>query len=152
MRQWWKRVRAAGGIALLWGVMGLGFGGLIELIDNVAPGALPIAKRLDMWPQTMAMVFFLGALVFTVLVGIAERHRRVDELSIPRFAAWGALAGLALGLVLGAPLAFLAITTIGSAVAASGSLAFARMAERGKRLPAGSDDPRPSVSAGRETP
>lgn len=135
MRTWLRRIRGAAGLCLLWAGAGIGVGGMFELIDNVAPGALPFISRVDMWPQTMAAVFFLGAVVFTTLVGIVERDRRLEELSLPRFAAWGAVAGLLLGVVLGAPAIFLGITTLGSSLAAAGSLALARAAER--RAPLG---------------
>ena len=137
MRQLLRRLRGAAGLSLLWAAAGIGVGGFFELIDNVAPGALPFIARLDMWPQTMALVFFLGALVFTALVGIVERNRRLEELSLPRFAGWGALAGLLLGVALGAPPLFLGITTAGSSIAAAGSLALARVAEKRARLGGG---------------
>ncbi|MGZ8413627.1 MAG: hypothetical protein ACXW05_12905 [Gemmatirosa sp.] len=97
----------------------------------------------EMWPMVGAMPGFLGGVVFSIVLGIAARHRRFDELSIPRFAAWGALAGLLVGtlpFMLGTPtsalpLWMLAAVVIGpitllSAVSAAGSLALARRAAR----------------------
>jgi hypothetical protein len=82
-----------------------------------------------------------------VLIGIAARRRRFNELSLSRFAAWGALAGLLIGVLpftLGdvnteRPLWLLGVVIIGSiallgAVSAAGSLALARMAEK-RELP-----------------
>jgi hypothetical protein len=50
----------------------------------------PHGAILDMWPQTLAIVGFVGGVVFSAVLGIAERRRRFGELSIPRFSAWGA--------------------------------------------------------------
>jgi hypothetical protein len=142
MRNVLRRVRAVLGMGLIWAAGGFGVGGMIELLDNVLPGGLDMASAVDMWPQTLAIPGFLGGVVFGVVLGIAGARRRFDELSIPRFAAWGAVAGLLLGgfaVSIGAPVGFVAITTLGSAIAASGSLAMARMAERRELLHAGTD-------------
>ena len=147
MQTWLRRVRGALGMGLLWAAGGIGVGGTIELLDNVLPGGLAMASAVDMWPQTLAIPGFLGGVVFAVVLGVAAGRRRFDELSLPRFAAWGAVAGLllgGLGMALGAPVVFAAITTLASAVAAAGSLTLARMAERRTPLAAGSqaDDAR----------
>jgi hypothetical protein len=142
MKRWLRRVRAALGMGLLWAAGGAGVGGLIELLDNVLPGGFPMASAVDMWPQTLAIPFFLGGVLFSVVLGIAGRRRRFDQLSLPQFSAWGALAGLLLGLLpvsRGAPAVFLAVTTLVSAVAAAGSLALARRAENRELLAAGAD-------------
>lgn len=142
MKRWLRRARGAFGMGLAWALAGMFVGGLIELIDNILPGALPMASRVDMWPQTLAIPGFLGGVVFSVVLGIVGSHRRFGELSIPRFAAWGAVAGLLLGglaMAIGAPAVFIGITTLGSAIAASGSLALARMAERRELLDVSAD-------------
>jgi hypothetical protein len=134
---WRRRVRGTLGLALLWAGGMAGVGGLIELLDNILPGGLPMASGVDMWPQTLALVGFLGGAIFAVVLGVAGRRRRFDQLSLPRFAAWGAVAGLLLGLrplSLGAPAAFLVVTSLGSALAAAASLALARVADRRERL------------------
>jgi hypothetical protein len=88
-----------------------------------------------------------------MVLGIAGRRRRFDELSLPRFAAWGAVGGLLLTLF---PFALVAvglastegselslwqvIATISgpfillSAASASASLMLARIAERRELL------------------
>ncbi len=90
--------------------------------------------------MALALPGFVGGVVFSGVLGIAGRRRRFDELSLPRFAAWGALGGLLLGLF---PAALVAVgaasvaeataivgaVTLLSAVSASGSLMLARMAE-----------------------
>lgn len=129
-------------MGLAWAVGGMLVGGLFELIDNVLPGALPFISRIDMWPQTLAIPFFLGGVIFSVVLAIAASRRRFGELSLPRFATFGAVAGLLLGgigMSKGAPLLFLGITTFASAIAASGSLVLARMAEKRDLLNSGED-------------
>jgi hypothetical protein len=131
MAQWGRRIRGTIVMGLLWAAGGVGIGGVIELIDNVWPGALSFASRVDMWPQTLAIPGFLGGLLFATVLMIAGRQYRFDQLSMPRFTAWGAVAGLALGglaMTIGAPLLFVGITTLAGAVAAAGSLQLARRA------------------------
>jgi hypothetical protein len=139
-----RRARGALGMGVAWAAGGVGVGGTIELLDNVLPGGLAMASAVDMWPQTLAIPGFLGGVIFGVVLGIAGSRRRFDELSLPRFAAWGALTGVllgALGMSLGAPLAFLAVITLASVVAASASLAVARMARGRELLGVGADVP-----------
>jgi hypothetical protein len=139
-----RRARAVLGMGLVWAAGGFGVGGMIELLDNVLPGGLDMASAVDMWPQTLAIPGFLGGVVFGVVLGIAGARHRFDELSLPRFAAWGAVAGLLLGglaIMLGAPLGVIAITALASTIAASGSLVLARFAERPDRIHDGTDAP-----------
>lgn len=154
MRKWLRRIRGAVGMGLTWGAAGAFTGGLIELIWNLWPG-FPLGPVFDIWPAVLAYPGFLGGVAFSAVLGIAGRHRRFDELSLPRFAAWGAVGGLVVSLVPAAMVGLgLASTTIpawqitaalagpfalGSAIAASGSLALARMAEDRELPDAGPD-------------
>lgn len=138
MKQLLRRVRGALGMGLVWAVGGLCVGGLIELILNILPG--PDDFILDMWPQALAMLGFLGGVIFGTVLGIAASRRRFDELSLPAFTGWGVMAGLllgALGLALGAPAAFSVVTTLAGAIGGAASLALARMAEDRGLLRAG---------------
>jgi hypothetical protein len=153
MRKWLTRIRAAVGMGLTWAVGGflVGFG--IEMIHNVWPNTL--GSLVDIWPAALALPAFFGGLVFSTVLGIAGRHRRFDELSLPRFAVWGAVGGLLVSLIPAAMVAMGLATpnvplwqitvalvgplTLGSAIAASGSLALARMAEDQELLEAGRD-------------
>ena len=142
MQSLMRRVRGVLGMGVIWGVAGAAIGGVLELIDNILPGALPFISRVDMWPQTLAIPGFMGGVIFALVLMIAGGRRRFDELSIPRFAAWGALAGLVLGSIgvsNGLPLYVLGITALGGAVAASGALSLARRAGDRERLMAQSD-------------
>jgi hypothetical protein len=153
MNKWRRRVRGALGLGLIWAAGGalVGFG--IELIHNVWPN--PLGSLVDIWPAALAMPAFCGGVAFSVVLGIAGRRRRFDELSLPGFAAWGAVAGLLVSLIpaamvalrlasANAPLwqitAALAAPLIpGIAFAAAGSLALARMAEDRELLVAARD-------------
>ena len=143
MKKWLRRIRGAVGMGLTWAagwtlvvvLMGVttillpGTG--LELIFEAADDELMIV---------MMLPAFSGGVVFSTVLGIAGRRRRFDELSLPQFAAWGAIGGLLLSLIPAAALAegtagvaqaalIAATVTLLSAVSASGTLMLARMAE-----------------------
>jgi hypothetical protein len=127
-------------MGLIWAVGGAFVGGLIELLDNVASAAHPFTRLVDMWPPTLAVLFFRRGVVFAVVLGVARGHRRFEEFSLAQFAAWGAVAGLVLGapaMAMGAGVLFVAITTVLSAVAGASTLALARLAGARGLLDAG---------------
>lgn len=143
MRTWIRRIRGALGMGLTWAVTGFIAGVGIELIHNIWPN--PLGAAVDIWPAALAYPGFFGGVAFSVVLGIAGRRRRFDELSLPRVAAWGAVGGLVVSLIPAALIALglaspnvplwqitlaLAVPfTAGGAVAASGSLALARISE-----------------------
>lgn len=153
MKTWLRRIRGALGMGLTWGITGFLAGVVIELINNVWPN--PLGTAVDIWPAVLAYPGFLGGVAFSVVLGIAGRHRRFDELSFPAVAGWGAIGGMLVTLIpvamvvlgLATPsvplwkieLALLGPFALGGAVAASGSLALARMA-RGRQLQDGGRD------------
>lgn len=92
MKKWLKRIRGAIGMGLTWAVGGWLVGVAIEVIHNVWPN--PLGSLVDIWPATLAYPAFLGGVVFSTVLAIAGRRHRFDELSLARFAAWGALGGL----------------------------------------------------------
>jgi hypothetical protein len=143
MKSWLRRIRGAVGMGLTWAVAGFLLGGVIELVHNIWPN--PIGSAVDIWPAVLAYPGFVGGVAFSAVLGVAGRRRRFDELSLPAVAAWGALGGLMVGLIpvamvvlgLATPnvplwqitLGLLGPFAVGGAIAASGSLALARMAE-----------------------
>ncbi len=145
MEKWLRRTRGAVGMGLTWAAAwGLVVGMLIELFVD------PHGEIADIWPAVLGIPAFFGGVFFSLVLGVAARGRRFDELSLARFAAWGALAGLLVGVlpfVLGSPerntpawrLAVVIIVpiTLLSAVSAAGSLAIARRAEKQESLDAG---------------
>ena len=135
-----RRLRGAVGMGASWATLGFIVGGLIELIHNIWPN--PIGSAVDIWPAVLAVPGFLGGLGFSFVLAIAARRRRFDELSMAGFALLGAAGGCIASLVpaflLAGPRAFPMVSVllglagpfaIGGAVAASGTLAIARLSE-----------------------
>lgn len=153
MKHWLRRIRGAVGMGLTWAAGGavVGFG--IELIHHLWPN--PLGALVDIWPAALAFPAFLGGVVFSTVLGIAGRRRKFEELSLRQFAAWGALGGLLASLFPAAMVALGLATpnfplwqitiglagplTVGSAIAASASLAVARMTESRESLGARDD-------------
>lgn len=136
MRKWLRRVRGAVVMGLTWALVWAPVAVLVGLVVD------PDGSMDEMWVAIGAYPGFLGGVVFATVLGIAGRHRRFDDLSLPRFAGWGAVAGMLAGTVpffLGSsnvrPIWLLPVVVIGSmtvlsAASAAGSLALARRAER----------------------
>ena len=131
-------------MGLTWAVGWAVIGGLIELITNFVTGWN--GAVIDMWPQTLAIPGFLGGAAFSVVLGIAAGRRRFDELSMPRFAAWGALGGVLVSVPLlavlgvGVPaLVAAGIVTVLCTGSAAATLALARSAEDQALLDASAD-------------
>jgi hypothetical protein len=94
MNSWMRGVRGAVVTILLWVAgWGLGFGGIMEAFID------PDGKIGDVWPTMLAIPGFIGGVVFALLLFIAERGHRFDQISLIRFATWGAATGLILGLL-----------------------------------------------------
>lgn len=145
MKKWLRRIRGAVGMGLTWALVWAPAAVLIGLFVD------PDGSMDEMWPAIGAYPGFLGGVVFSMVLAIAARRRRLDELSLSRVAAWGAAAGLLVGVLpftIGEPtterpLWLLATVVIGtitllSAVSAAGSLALARRAEK-RALDSGAD-------------
>ena len=146
MKKWLRRIRAAVTMGLIWAVPWAIVAVLIGLVID------PDGSMDEMWPAIGAYPGFLGGVLFSIVLSIAERHRPLSELSVRRFAAWGAAAGLAIGVLpflLGTPAAELNVArlatlvigsfTVMSAGSAAASLALARRAEARQLLDAGAD-------------
>ena len=144
MKKWLRRIRAAVTMGLLWAVPWAVVAVLIGMVVD------PDGSMDEMWPLIGAYPGFLGGVVFSIVLSIAERRRSLSELSVRRFGAWGAAAGLVIGVLpflLGTPsadidVARLATVVIGSftlmsAASAAGSLALARRGEARELLDAG---------------
>jgi hypothetical protein len=99
------------------------------------------------FPLLFGGLGFIAGVTFSGLLVLTEGRRRFDQMSLPRFAAWGAAGGLLLAtlFVTGASLgwgAVLAIHTtfaLASAGCAAGSLAVARRATS-RELPGSRED------------
>jgi len=157
MKQWQRRIRGSIGMGLTWAAGWALVGLLIGVTSTLLPG-LPWDAFFEVFDAplpALAIPGFCGGVLFSMVLGIAGRRRRFEELSLPRFAAWGAMGGVLLSLLpaamVGVGLATIAPSGAGvwqltaaivvpltllSAVSASGSLLLARKAER-RALPDG---------------
>jgi hypothetical protein len=149
MRKWLKRIRAAVTMGLLWAIPWAVVAVLIGFIVD------PDDSMDEMWFLIGAYPGFLGGVLFSIVLAIAERRRNLSELSVRRFGAWGAAAGLVIGVLpflLGTPAAHVDVArlatvvissfTVMSAASAAGSLALARRGEARERLDAGASHAR----------
>jgi len=138
MSQWLRRIGRVLGLALAWAIVWAPIAVLIgtTIID-------PDNSMDEMWPAIGAYPGFLCAVVFCALLGVAERGRRLADLSTARAGGWGALAGVVVGVfpftigtpTSSVPLWQLGLATIGSFVlmstlSAVGSVVIARMTNK----------------------
>lgn len=131
MTQGRRRIRGAVVVGLTWAV-GWGLVGLLVMETLVDPHG----RIADIWPMVLGIPGFLGGVVFSVMLGMAEGRRRFDELSLSRFGVLGAVTGALLGVAGVAAiglsgLIIFPLTLLGAASAA-GSLALARMGRGGR--------------------
>ncbi len=130
MRNLLRRVRGAIGMGLIWGAA-LGFaGGVPHWVFGVNTD-VPISVLFGAFG-------FVAGVTFSGILALTEGRRRFDEMSLPRFAGWGAVGGLLLSalwakaasLNWGDVLAIVPTFAAASALCASGTLALARRAAR----------------------
>ena len=98
MKSWLRRARGAIGMGLTW-AFGWAVAGLLIGVASVLLPGLPwdgFFQVFDAPLPALAVPGFFAGVFFSVVLGIAGRRRRFRELSLPRFAAWGALGGLLL--------------------------------------------------------
>jgi hypothetical protein len=113
-------------MGLIWGAAWFTAGMVLLVI--VGPDAADVP-----FPLGFGLLGFLVGTTFSAIVGIAEGRRRFDQMSIPRFAGWGALGGLlfsgVFALVAGLGGEFLVlgpVFALAGAGSAAGTLALAR--------------------------
>ena len=108
MKKWLRRIRGAVGIGLTWAAAWSGAGAIVTLGFLLRTGNRPDAP----FPLMFAAAGFVAGLVFSGVLGVVDGRRRFDQMSLPRFAAWGAAGG------------FLIATTFVLAVSLSGDPGF----------------------------
>ena len=152
MKQWLRRIRAALVMGLTWAVVWMPVGLLIGMIMD------PDGAMDEPWIAVGTFPGFLAGVMFSVVLGIAAKRRRLDELSVKKVGGWGAVAGVLIGsvpFVLGdqdgrtgnlwlLPVVVISSITVLSAVSAAGSFALARRADRRELI----DDRAPAVLGG----
>ncbi len=99
--QWLRRVRGAIGMGLTWAAGWAAFGLLIGVSSKLFPSPLwdRFFEVFDAPLPALAVPGFLGGAMFSLVLGVAARRRKFEELSMRRTAAWGALGGLLVGLL-----------------------------------------------------
>jgi hypothetical protein len=98
MNRWLRRIRGAVGTGLVWAV-GWAFAGLLIGVSSKLLPGLPWDSFFEVFDAplpALAVPGFFGGVFFSMVLGIAGRRRRFSELSLPLFAAWGAVGGLLL--------------------------------------------------------
>jgi hypothetical protein len=138
MKKWLRRIRGAIGMGLTWAAAWGGAGMIVMLGFLLATGSRPDAP----FPLMFGAFGFIAGVIFSGVLGLVEGRRRFDEMSLPRFAAWGAAGGFLLSatFVLAVSLtgdpAFLRnllvvgpVFAVAAAGSAAGSLALARRAQ-----------------------
>lgn len=125
MAKWLRRIRGAIGMGFTWAAAWSAVGFVPRWVLGIN-GDLP-------FPLLFGALGFIAGVTFSGLLVLTEGRRRLDEMSLPRFAGWGAVGGLLLStlFVRGTSLGWgqlVAIHTtfaLACAASASGSLALA---------------------------
>ncbi|HEU4988150.1 MAG TPA: hypothetical protein VFT41_00045 [Gemmatimonadaceae bacterium] len=128
MRNWLRRIRGAIGMGFTWAAAWFAAG----LVPRWVFGFNADAP----FPLVFAVLGFIAGITFSGLLVSTEGRRTFDQMSLPRFAGWGAVGGLllsalfarAVSLGWGDVLALAPTLAVACAVCASGSLALARRA------------------------
>ena len=134
MKKWLRRLRGAIGMGLAWAAAWFAAGLVLLLVVGFGAADVP-------FPLFFGFLGFLAGATFSGVLGIFARRRRFDEMSLPRFAGWGALGGLLLsGIVAVAAGPDAELLVLGpvfaaaGAISAAGTLALARRGEE-RELP-----------------
>ncbi len=128
MGKWLRRIRGAIGMGFTWAAALFAVGSVPRWVFGVNTD-VPI-------PLVFGVFGFIAGLTFSALLMLTESRRSFDEMSIRRFAGWGAITGLllsvlwanAVSLSWGEVLAIAPLFALACAVCSSGSLALARRA------------------------
>lgn len=134
MGKWLRGIRGVIGMGLTWGFAWSAAGFVLMVVTGFKTDAP--------FPLIFGVLGFGAGIIFSAFLALTERRRRFDQMSLPRFAAWGAIGGLVLSaffskaasLGWGDVLAIVPTFALASAVCASGSLALARRAVK-RELP-----------------
>jgi hypothetical protein len=134
-----RRIRGGIGMGLTWAAVWFGAGMIMMLGLLLITGSTGADVP---YPLGFGAFGFLAGVTFSAILGLAERRRRFDQMSLPRFAGWGAGGGFLLSAIFVSAVALaedpaflfnlVILGPIFAAVgagSAAGSLALARRAE-----------------------
>ena len=149
MKKWLRRTRGAVGMGLIWAAAWFGAGMILLLGLLLVTGSTGADVP---YPLGFGMFGFVAGVTFSGVLGIVEGRRSFDQMSLPRFAGWGAVGGLLLSAIFVLAVALVEdITFVNNLVVlgpifaaagagcATGALALARRAEDRELLEAGED-------------
>jgi hypothetical protein len=138
LKKWLRRIRAAIVMGFTWAVAWSAAGMLTALGFVLMTGSRPDAP----FPIMFGVAGFIAGVIFAGVLGLVEGRRRFDQMSLSRFATWGATAAFLLATIfvvavsLAGDSSFLRnLLFVGPAFAlagagsAAGSLALARRSE-----------------------
>lgn len=148
MRKWSRRIRGAIGMGLTWAAAWFGAGMIMLLGLLLVTGTGPE----NPFPVGFGGFGFVAGVTFSGVLGLVEGRRHFDQMSLSRFAGWGAAGGFLLSAIF---VLFVALRedpvflwnlvslgptfAVAGAGSAAGSLALARRAEDRELLDAGTD-------------
>ena len=149
MKKWFQRTRGAIGIGLTWAAAWAPVGAITGWVTAMILG-FPLGRVTANYALLFGALGFIGGGIFSTVLSLAEGRRNFDQLSLPRFVAWGALGGLLLGGlavtagILGAGVTLLGAVITGASTllgagSAGGTLALAK-AGKHQALPRERDD------------
>ena len=147
MRTWGRRIRGTIGMGVTWAVAWSAVGTIPRWVLGFNPDAP--------FPLIFGVLGFAAGVAFSALLILAERRRGFDQMSVRRFAGWGAVGGLLLSALFakaasldwGDVLAIVPTFALASAVCAAGSLALARRAAN-RELGSHAGDVKAPISSG----
>jgi hypothetical protein len=96
MNKWMRRIRGAIGMGLAWAAAWFGAGMVMMLGFLLITGSTGADVP---YPLGFGLFGFLGGVLFSGFLGVAEGRRRFEEMSLPRFALWGGAGGLLLAVI-----------------------------------------------------
>jgi hypothetical protein len=157
MKKWLRRIRGAVGMGLTWAVAWGGAGTIVMLGFLLRTGSRPDAP----FPLMFGAAGFVAGLIFSGVLGLVDGRRRFDQMSLPRFAVWGAAGGFLLAatsvvaIALSGDPAFLwnlvvvgPVFAVAAAGSAAGSLALAKRAHDRELLATNEDETAVGLSEG----
>jgi hypothetical protein len=101
MTGWARRLRGAIGMGITWAICWAVCGLLIGVSSLLLP-FLPWELFFDVFDAplpALAVPGFFGGVIFSIVLSVLGHDRRFSDLSLKKFAAWGAAGGLLLCLV-----------------------------------------------------
>ena len=113
MAAWRRRLRGALGIGLLWSAAWLAAGVGVLLIVGFGAADVP-------FPLLWGLLGFLAGITFSGILGLAERQRSFEQMSLTRFAAWGGAGGLVLAAAFSAVVGITMFPLLGTLFALAG--------------------------------